>query len=115
MKWDIDKSLTQLENSSIPATSVARTMLGDVASIEREGLTPTSEERAKQCAIVWCLALGRINEPKLFVYERDIRAVYLKARRIIKGLSPEQLTYYGIQSSKKRKNSYAAARKKSRK
>jgi hypothetical protein len=115
MKWDIDKALAQLENSTIPATSVSRVMLGDIPSIEREGLTPTAEERAKQCAIVWCVALGRLNEPKLLVYGRGIRTTYLKARKIVKGMTPDLLAYYGLKSPKKRKNSYAAARKNSRK
>ncbi len=112
MKWDIDKALTLLEDSTIPATGVTRVMLGDIASIEREGLTPTPEERAKQCAIVWCLAFGRLNDPKLFVYGRSVRSAYLKARKIIKGLSPEILTYYGIKAPKKSANSFASARRK---
>lgn len=115
MNWDIDKALALLENSSIPATGVARALLGDIPSIEREGLVPTAEERLKGCAIVWCLALGRLNEPKLFVYGRSIRTAYLKARKIVRRLPPDLLAYYGLKSPKKRTNSYASARKNSRK
>ena len=109
MKWDIDKALRALEDSQIPGTTVSRVFLYGTETMERAGLVPTAEELTKDSIFAWCLALGKIQERKLFVYGRTIRSAYLKARKIIKSLSAEDLAFFGLKAPN-RSNSFLAAR-----
>jgi len=100
MKWDIDKALTALEDSQIPGTTISRVFLYGVEIMDRAGIVPTAEELAKDSIQAWCLALGRIQEHKLFIHGRTLRAAYLKARKVIKKLSSEELVHYGLKKPK---------------
>jgi hypothetical protein len=100
-KWDIDKALRALEASMIPGTSIIRVTLGGAELMQRELGELTDEERQNDFANVWSLGLGRLNERHRFIYARTIREAYLRARRILKEMSPEEKAFFGVQAPKK--------------
>lgn len=110
MKWDIDKALKALElDYIVPGTSFNRVLL-DVSLMEEKGLKPTAQEKGRECIRVWSMGIGRLLEAKEFFYARTIREAYLKARRFLKKLNPQELEVLGVQLPK-RSNSYMAAKR----
>lgn len=102
MKWDIDKALRALEDSTVPGTSVGRVVLSGVELMEREVGRLTAEEREKGYVLVWCLGLGKTYERKVFVYGRTIRAAHLRARKVVKTMTPDEREFYGVKGPKAR-------------
>lgn len=100
-KWDIDKALLAVEASLIPGTSISRVTLSGVELMERELGKLRDEERQKGYVAVWSLGLGRLHEPKRFIYGRTIREAYLRARRVLKKMGPEEKVFLGVQVPKK--------------
>lgn len=105
MKWDIDKALEALEDSGIAGTTFTRAMVETEALIQEKLGHVTAAERAKGYAKVWCLGLGKMNERKLFIYGRTIRSACLRARIIVRQLTPEELRFFGLRAPKKRRKS----------
>lgn len=96
MKWDIDRALTALEDTGAAGTSISRVDIMGADEMERLLGNVTDTERAKEGILVWCIALGALRGPKLFIYGRTIRAAYLRARKVIRRLSPEDLMVYRL-------------------
>jgi len=110
MKWDIDKALKALEDGSrISGTTVSRIQISGEDHALKFGIRFTAAERERGCAFVWCLALGIIQLPKLFFYDREIHGAYIKAKKAIKNLSDDELLYYALRKPR-RSNSFMAAK-----
>lgn len=101
MKWDIDKALIALEASGIAGTTLTRVMVSGEDMMKEKIGRITDEERAQGYAKVWCLALGKLDERKLFVYDHTIHSAYLKARKVVRMLSDEDLKFLGLRRPKK--------------
>jgi len=110
MKWDIDKALRNIEATDIPGTDIQRLLL-DITLFETYGVKPTPEQVQRKGGYVWCLAIGKQLQRKLFFYGNEIHEAYLKARRQVKKLTPEECMFYGVKVPKKR-NTYASAKRK---
>ena len=50
---------------------------------EEDGIERTQEENRKGYAMIWCLALGKMLEPKQFYYGRTIAQAIENAKRQI--------------------------------
>jgi hypothetical protein len=109
-RWDIDKALTDLEDSETPGSSAARQFM-DITLFEKHKIKPTRAQVESRGGFIWCLALGRYHDRKLFVYAARIREAYLRARRQIKSMSVAERASYGLKMPSK-SNSYAVARRK---
>ena len=84
MKWDIDKALKELESPVCPGTSITRVLM-DIKLLEKNGIKVSPKEiDGRESVQVWCLGLGILLEPKVFVYSTTIRGAYLKARKVLK-------------------------------
>lgn len=113
MKWDIDKALAMLaaDNLNIPNATLHTILVdGGRLSGDLKGLKPHKDK-----SLVKCLGLGRLGGPMVHFYGWTVREAYLLARKGLHSMSAEELNHYGLKSPKKRKNSYAAARRKPRK
>jgi hypothetical protein len=115
MRWDIDKSLTSLlTNPNTADPSITRVIL-DRTLWKSYGIElKKSADVGQSCIMIWCIALGYSNQPKLFTYGLTIREAYLKARRVIRTMSPQDLQFHGLYGSKKRKFVKAPKRKEAR-
>jgi len=111
MKWDIDKALTKLEDPATTGTSLDRILLrlDDTEAMKRLGLKP---KKTEGYAVAWAIGIGKQAQRKLFFHGFTIREAYLKARRFVKTMGPEDRAWYGIPAFKKRSNSFATARRK---
>ncbi len=109
-RWDIDKALSDLEDSDIPGSSIARVYM-DITLFPQNQIKPTKEQVDRRGGFVWCLTLGRYHDRKLFMYAGRIRECYLRARRKIKAMTPTERASYGLKLPSK-SNSYAVARRK---
>jgi|SRR5271155_5210339 len=93
-KWDIDRSLRELEPEDAPGTTIQRVLLdvklltnGDPAYLRRYGngrIKPTAKETARGAVCAWSIGIGVSGMRKAFFYDRTIRGVYLQARRAAK-------------------------------
>ncbi len=99
MKWDIDKSLREFE-CLCPGTTIGRVYLTLPDWVKYKlKLSPRVEER--QGGFAWCLALGKMMEPKVMIYGDTIRDVYLKARKHLKAY-PEDWAVLDLPIPRKR-------------
>lgn len=99
MRWNIDRDLKALEASPISETLINRvTLIGRELLVQQLGKSATKAELEQGYARVWCLALGKVNERKLLIYAPTIRETYLKARRVLRRLSQEELDFYGLRA-----------------
>lgn len=83
MKWDIDKTLTQLEDllgGRAPGTGMNRVYVDPKYAYEH-GIKPRKEDLGT--LLLWCLSHGMAREPKNFFYGRTIRECCLNARRFL--------------------------------
>jgi hypothetical protein len=101
MKWDIDKALRELEGPC-PGTTVSRVLMS-VELLERNGIKLTPKEiNGRESVLVWCLQLGVLLEPKVFIYSMTIRGAYLRARKVLKA-NKEAAFLANLPPPKKRK------------
>jgi hypothetical protein len=103
MKWDIDKALTELAAPGVMWQALIARAMVDRALWKKYNLNPKSVEAGKESILCWSLGLGRWHDPKIIIYALTIRELYLRARKIIKGLSTEEADYYGVKGKPKRK------------
>jgi hypothetical protein len=96
MKWDIDKALKALEDSDVCGTAITRVVLSSVELLEHKLGRLTAEERSNGYAPLWCLGLGRSDQRKVFIYGRTIRAAHLRARKVVKAMTPEERAFFGV-------------------
>ena len=102
MRWDIDKKLSDLLASGAADPSITIANL-DRAQWQSQGLSlPKRVDVGQSWIKVWCIALGYSNQDKLVTYGFTIREAYLKARKAIKSLTPEELQAYGLKGPKKK-------------
>lgn len=112
MKWDIDKAIAALEDSTIAGTLMGRVTISGVELLEQHlGKTLRKEDRERGYAKVWCLTLGKENERKLFIYGYNLHTACLKARRIVRELSQEDLDFFGLKTPRRRKRAATRARR----
>jgi hypothetical protein len=104
VRWDIDKAIAVLEESTIAGTLMERVTISGVELLEQHlGKTLRKEDRARGYAHVWSLGLGRENQRKLFIYAYRLHTACLKARRIVRELSQEDLEFFGLKPPRRRK------------
>jgi hypothetical protein len=73
---NIQEMVSQLEKGMrLPGTQICRVML-DNKLCEKEGI-PT--DSAHEASIIWCVGVGRIQEPKGFFYGLTIEVALRKA------------------------------------
>jgi hypothetical protein len=102
MQWDIDKVLTDFTAPGVLLEKSVTMVVLDQDVWERYGLK-LNVDPTRTKVITWCLTLGLYNGPKLITHALTIREAYLKMRKVIKGLTPEVATTYGVKGKPKRK------------
>jgi hypothetical protein len=103
MKWDIDKAFADLTASdAILEWSVARVVVSKELWKQFK-LNPVVTDPTVQAVMAWCLVIGRFGQPKIFIHALTIRECYLRARKVIKGLSVEEAHCYGVKGKLQRK------------
>jgi hypothetical protein len=102
VKWDIDKALVDMEPESCKGTRFERILM-QCSLLKQNGMEPTAAEKRDGFSPVWCLSLGRAHEPKFFIYARTMRAVYLRARKLMKAGHFGSPTPWGFVVKKRKK------------
>lgn len=114
-RWDIDKALAAIEGD-LPGTALCRCLIPIEVAKESLGRPLTDKEMREGTVLPsWYIAFGPNGiGRKLIVYERTIRKVYLKARKLVKKMDRTELESYGLRVPKNPSNSYAKARRRKR-
>ncbi len=138
MKWDIDAALKQLSDGA-KSTPLLTLALVTNEFLAAQGLRVPRSKRGVVCLCnpktasdairlalnlscpvhgkdreehhVWCIALGRVYQAKVFVYGFSIREAYLRARRMVKAMSKAEQAELGLRAPKKG-GSFQGSRKK---
>jgi hypothetical protein len=67
-KFHVDYVFAEFEvNLTMPGTSLTRVMV-DLSIMKKSGLKVLPEHKRKGGAMVWCLGVGQIHDPKRFFY-----------------------------------------------
>ena len=76
---NIDAVVDKLENGmSDPGTTISRVCIDNNLAI-KEGCTPHPDRPSRESVFAWCVAVGKIMEPKKFYYGNTIADALEKA------------------------------------
>lgn len=84
MKWDVDAVLDSINGSAVSRCTT------DLRFMESQGLKPTRAEREEGHVRLWAIGIGETWQAKVFVYGRTIRQAALRARKVVKKMTPEE-------------------------